>query len=55
LESIIEVNGTAVETNERGEFSYEVTLKEGLNTITIKARKNNALEKIETINVSPTP
>lgn len=52
LESIIEVNGTAVETNEQGEFSYEVTLKEGLNTITIKARKNNALEKIETINVT---
>jgi len=51
-ESIIEVNGTAVETNERGEFSYEVTLKEGLNTITIKARKNNALEKIETINIT---
>lgn len=52
LESIIEVNGTAVETNEQGEFNYEVTLKEGLNTITIKARKNNALEKIETINVT---
>jgi cytoskeletal protein RodZ len=51
-ESIIEVNGAAVETNEEGEFSYEVTLKEGLNTITIKARKNNALEKIETINVT---
>lgn len=53
-ESIIEVNGTAVETNEQGEFTYEVTLKEGLNTITIKARKNNALEKIETINVTYT-
>ncbi|MFA7628140.1 MAG: helix-turn-helix domain-containing protein [Candidatus Dojkabacteria bacterium] len=51
-ESIIEINGAAVETNEQGEFSYEVTLKEGLNTITIKARKNNALEKIETINVT---
>jgi len=51
-ESISEVNGTAVETNERGEFSNEVTLKEGLNTITNKARKNNALEEIETINVT---
>ena len=51
-ESIIEVNGTAVETNEQGEFTYEITLKEGPNTITIKARKNNALEKIETINVT---
>ncbi|KUK67292.1 MAG: Uncharacterized protein XD87_0220 [candidate division WS6 bacterium 36_33] len=53
-ESIIEVNGTAIETNKQGEFTYEVTLKEGLNTITIKARKNNALEKIETINVTYT-
>jgi cytoskeletal protein RodZ len=51
-ESIIEINGTAVETNEQGEFSYEVTLKEGLNTITVKARKNNALEKVETINIT---
>jgi cytoskeletal protein RodZ len=51
-ESIIEVNSTAIETNEQGEFNYEVKLKEGLNTITIKARKNNALEKIETINVT---
>jgi cytoskeletal protein RodZ len=51
-ESIIEINGTAVETNEQGEFSYEVALKEGLNTITVKARKNNALEKVETINIT---
>lgn len=51
-ESIIEVNGTAVETDEEGEFSYEVTLQEGSNTITIKARKNNALEKVETINIT---
>jgi cytoskeletal protein RodZ len=51
-ESIIEINGTAVETNEQGEFSHEVTLKEGLNTITVKARKNNALEKVETINIT---
>jgi len=52
LESIIEVNGIAVETNELGEFTYEVSLKEGVNTITIKARKNNALEKIESINIT---
>ncbi len=52
LESIIEINGTTVETNEKGEFSYKITLKEGLNTITIKARKNNALEKIETLNIT---
>ena len=51
-ESIIEINGSAVEINNEGDFSYEVILKEGFNTITIKARKNNALEKIETINVT---
>ena len=51
-ESIIEVNGTVAETNEKGEFSYKVTLKEGPNTITVKARKNNALEKVETINIT---
>jgi cytoskeletal protein RodZ len=53
-ESIIEINGTVVETNDTGEFSHEITLKEGPNTITIKARKNNALEKVETINVTYT-
>lgn len=53
-ESIIEINGTVVETNEKGEFSYKVSLKEGPNTITIKARKNNALERVETIDIAYT-
>ena len=45
-----------VETNENREFQKEITLVEGSNLITIKAKKNNnsVLEMVETIKVTYT-
>jgi cytoskeletal protein RodZ len=45
-----EINGVAVEQNENGEFEKEMKLNEGMNIITVKARKNNnnVLEVVET-------
>ncbi|MGI6484046.1 MAG: helix-turn-helix domain-containing protein [Candidatus Dojkabacteria bacterium] len=52
----IEINDVVVETNENGEFQKEITLVEGSNLITIKAKKNNnsVLEMVETIKVTYT-
>ena len=50
-DAIVEINGTTVEIDEEGIFEKEITLKEGSNIITVKARKNNTLEKVETIRV----
>lgn len=52
LETIVEVNGTAVEIDKKGGFEKEITLKEGSNIITVRARKSNTLEKVETIRVT---
>ena len=52
LETIVEVNGTAVEIDEEGNFEKEITLKEGSNIITVRARKSNTLEKVENIRVT---
>ncbi len=51
-DAIVEINGTTVEIDEEGIFEKEITLKEGSNIITVKARKNNTLEKVETIRVT---
>ena len=37
----IEINGVVIEVNEDGIFTVEQTLSEGINLITIKAKKNN--------------
>jgi cytoskeleton protein RodZ len=51
VESLIEVNGSTVEVDGGGDFEAEISLQEGSNMITVKARKNNALEKVETITI----
>jgi len=50
----IEINDVVAEINEQGEFQKEVTLIEGSNLITIKAKKNNnsILETVETIKIT---
>ncbi len=50
-EAIVEINGTTVEIDNDGMFEKEITLKEGSNIITVRARKSNTLEKVETIRV----
>lgn len=52
IDAIVEVNGTAVEVEKEGIFEKEITLKEGSNIITIRARKSNTLEKVETIRIT---
>ena len=51
---VLEINGTVVSIDSNGSFSQEVTLNEGVNIITIKARKNanNILETTETRKVT---
>ncbi len=46
---ILEINGSIVNIDTKGNFSQEITLNEGVNIITIKARKNanNILETSE--------
>lgn len=49
-EAQVEINEHLITVSEDGDFEYEITLNEGINTITIKALKNsnNVLETIET-------
>lgn len=51
---VLEVNDTVVSIDNNGNFSHEITLNEGVNIITIKARKNanNILETTETRKVT---
>ena len=51
-EALVEINGTSVEPDSEGNFEKEITLNEGANVITVRARKNNSLEKVETIKVT---
>lgn len=48
--AIVEINTTLVTIDDKGTFRYDVTLKEGINIISIKSRKNNnnILETVET-------
>ncbi|HAM37617.1 MAG: XRE family transcriptional regulator [candidate division WS6 bacterium GW2011_GWC1_36_11] len=52
--AILEINTTLVEIDTQGNFKQEITLKEGINIITIKAKKNsnNILETVETRKVT---
>lgn len=52
--AIIEINGVVVPTDNQNNFRTEITLKDGINIITIKARKNsnNVLETVETRKVT---
>lgn len=56
INTIVEINGTPTEIDEEGNFSEEIALKEGVNIINIKARKNsnNTLETLETRKVTYT-
>jgi cytoskeletal protein RodZ len=53
-DATVEINGTTVEINEDNKFEKEITLKEGSNIITVRARKRNTLEKVETLKVTYT-
>jgi len=52
--AIVEINSIIVTPDTQGNFSQEVTLNEGINIISIKARKNNnnILETVETRKVT---
>jgi cytoskeletal protein RodZ len=52
--AILEINSSLTPIDPQGHFKQEVTLKEGINVITIKARKNsnNILETVETRKVT---
>ena len=52
--AVIEINATLVTVDEKGNFKQEITLKEGINIISIKSRKNsnNILETVETRKVT---
>lgn len=52
--AILEINSSLTPIDTQGHFKQEVTLKEGINVITIKARKNsnNILETVETRKVT---
>jgi cytoskeletal protein RodZ len=52
--AIVEINTTLVTIDDKGTFRYNVTLKEGINIISIKSRKNNnnILETVETRKVT---
>lgn len=54
ITSIIEINGTPTDVDDRGNFEENIKLNEGVNIITIKARKNsnNALETVATRKVT---
>ena len=54
LNSIVEINGTPVKIDNSGNFEKTIELNEGVNIITVKARKNsnNTLETIETRKVT---
>jgi cytoskeletal protein RodZ len=51
-DATVEVNGTTVELNEEGEFEREITLNEGSNVITVRARKRSTLEQVESLRVT---
>lgn len=50
----MEINSTYVELDPNGNFSKEITLIEGSNLITVKAKKNNnnVLETVETLKIT---
>lgn len=54
VDAIVEINSTLVTLDNQGNFKKDITLKEGINIITIKARKNsnNILETVETRKVT---
>lgn len=54
LNTTIEINGSPTEINNDGTFEKSIKLKEGVNIITVKARKdgNNTLESVETRKVT---
>lgn len=56
-EATVEINDVAVKTDENGHFEKEITLVEGSNLISIKAKKNNnnILESVETLTVKYEP
>ena len=53
-EVIVEINGSLTDVAEDGKFQKDITLQEGINIITIKAKKNsnNVLETVETRKVT---
>jgi len=55
--AVIEINGSLGVIDDQGNFKQEITLKDGINIITIKVRKNsnNILETLETRKVTYTP
>ena len=52
-DTVVEVNDKPVDVDENGNFEKEISLREGSNLITVRARKNrnNTLETVETIRV----
>jgi cytoskeletal protein RodZ len=52
----LEINSSLVTIDNQGNFKHEITLKEGINIITVKSRKNsnNILETVETRKVTYT-
>lgn len=56
-EASVEINDVSVKTDENGNFEKEITLVEGNNLISIKAKKNNnnILESVETLTVKYEP
>lgn len=54
--TVIEINDVVVDTNENGEFNKTIKLNEGINIVTIKAKKNtnNVLETVETRKITYT-
>lgn len=54
ITSVIEINGTPTDVDDQGNFEENIKLNEGVNIITIKARKNsnNALETVATRKVT---
>lgn len=54
--AVLEINASLTSIDNKGHFKQEITLKEGINIITIKSRKNsnNILETVETRKVTYT-
>lgn len=52
--STVEINDKLVDIDENGFFEKEIILKEGINIVTIKAKKNrnNTLESVETVKIT---
>lgn len=53
-DSVVEINDKPVDVEDDGSFEKEITLKQGSNIITVRARKNrnNTLETVKTLRVT---